>query len=59
MNGLTGKTVVADAGTLIGLAVIGAASWLKTMFDKIMIPEQVAEELRFDSGMPGCGLLQA
>ena len=53
MKGLKGKSVVADAGPLIGLAVIGATSWLKSMFGKIMIPEQVAVELRFDSGMPG------
>lgn len=51
------KLVVADAGPLIGLAIIGGLPWLKAIVGYVLIPEAVAEELRLDSGMPGATAL--
>ncbi len=49
--------VVADAGPLIGLALIGGLIWLQKLFPKILIPEAVAAELCLDSNMPGASAL--
>jgi predicted nucleic acid-binding protein len=45
--------VVADAGPLIGLAIIGGLPWIGKLFREVLIPEAVAAELRFDSALPG------
>ncbi len=47
------QVVVADAGPLIGLAVIGGLPWLEQLFGEILIPEEVVDKLRFGSEMPG------
>jgi len=49
--------VVADAGPLIGLAIIGGLPWLRAVVSHVLIPEAVAEELSLDSGMPGAAAL--
>jgi len=49
--------VVADAGPIIGLAIIGALPWIKKLFRVVLIPEAVAAELRLDSDMPGAKAL--
>jgi len=49
--------VVADAGPLIGLAVIGGLNWLRKLFRKVLIPDAVAAELCLDSNMPGAAAL--
>lgn len=47
------ELVVADAGPLIGLAIIGGLPWIEKLFRKVLIPEAVATELCLDSDMPG------
>lgn len=49
--------VVADAGPLVGLAVIGGLPWLEHLFRAVLIPEAVAAELRLDSDMRGAHVL--
>ncbi len=51
------QIVVADAGPLIGLAIIAGLPWLEKLFRKVLIPEAVAAELRLDSNMPGAAAL--
>ncbi len=51
------QVVVADAGPMIGLAVIGALPWLRTLFGTVLVPDAVAEELRLGSEMPGARAL--
>lgn len=51
------EIVVADAGPLIGLALIGGLIWLQKLFCKILIPDAVAAELCLDSKMPGASAL--
>lgn len=51
------QVVAADAGPMIGLAVIGALPWLRTIFGHVLVPEAVAAELRLDSEMPGSKVL--
>lgn len=50
---LVPELIVADAGPLIGLAVIGGLDWLRKLFRQILIPDGVAAELCLDSKMPG------
>lgn len=45
--------VVADAGPLIGMARIGHLSFLQRLYNSIMIPPRVFEELKISSGKPG------
>ena len=49
--------VVADAGPLIGLAIIGGLPWIGKLFLEVLIPEAVAAELHFDSALPGATAL--
>ncbi len=51
--------VVADASPMIGLAIIGGLEWLKRLFREVLIPDEVAEELRLDSSMAGAKALTA
>lgn len=59
MKRLPRQVVVADTGPLIGLAVIGGLSWLEKLFQEVLIPEAVEEELRLGSDMPGAVALAA
>ena len=45
--------VVADAGPLIGMARIGHLSLLQRLYNSIVIPPHVFEELKISSGRPG------
>ena len=47
------KIIVADAGPLIGLARVGQLDLLKQLYDSIMIPIRVSEELKLSSHKPG------
>lgn len=49
--------VVADAGPLIGLAIVDGLRWMRKLFRSIVIPGAVASELHLDSGMPGAKAL--
>ena len=51
------STAVSDSGPLIAFAVSGYVSLLKEVFDKILIPVAVLEELRLDTGLPGGSVL--
>ncbi len=51
--------VVADAGPIIGFARTNALPWLEKLFQRVLIPEAVAMELRLDSDMPGAKALAA
>lgn len=53
------QVVVADAGPLIGLAIIGGMPWLEKLFQGVLIPEAVEAELRLGSDMPGAVALAA
>jgi predicted nucleic acid-binding protein len=53
------ELVVADAGPLIGLAIIGGLPWIERLFQEVLIPEAVAAELCLDSAMPGAAALAA
>jgi predicted nucleic acid-binding protein len=57
MKRSTPELVVADAGPLIGLAMIGGLPWVEKLFQKVLIPETVEAELRLDSNMPGATAL--
>ena len=57
MKRIEHQVIAADAGPMIGLAVIGALPWLRTIFGHVLVPEAVAAELRFDSEMPGAKVL--
>ena len=57
MSRSTQDLVVADAGPLVGLAVIGGLPWLEHLFREVLIPEAVAAELRLDSDMRGAQAL--
>ncbi len=45
--------VVADAGPLIGMARIAHLSLVKRLYNSILIPPRVFEELKISSGKPG------
>ena len=45
--------VVADAGPLIGMARTGHLSLLQQLYNSILIPPRVFEELKISSGKPG------
>jgi predicted nucleic acid-binding protein len=51
--------VVADAGPLIGLARIGRASLLTSLYGSVVIPDPVLAELHLDSDRPGARALSA
>lgn len=47
------RSVVADAGPLIGLARIGRLNLLRKFFGTIAIPPQVFHDLKLSSDQPG------
>ena len=47
------RSVVADAGPLIGLARIGRLNLLRKLFGTVAIPPQVFQELKLSSDRPG------
>ncbi len=51
------QRVVADAGPLIGLAIVGGLAWLEALFREVLIPEAVEAELRLGSDLPGATAL--
>jgi hypothetical protein len=51
------KNAVSDSGPLIALAMSAHLSLLRCLFGKILIPMEVLEELRLDTGLPGASLL--
>ena len=57
MNRSAPELGVADAGPLIGLAIIGGLPWIEKLFREVLIPETVAAELCLDSDMPGATAL--
>ena len=50
---MTPDLIVADAGPLIGLAIAGRVEILGALFQKVLIPEAVLEELRIEASRPG------
>jgi len=54
---LTRKLIVADAGPLIGLATAGQLEVLRGLFDQVLIPRAVLEELQLDASRPGSMIL--
>ncbi len=50
--------VIADAGPLVGLARIGLLGLLKDLYQEILIPPRVFDELRVSEGRPGSKALQ-
>ena len=51
------KTVVADAGPLIALAVNNLIENVERIIQSILIPEDVFRELRTDTNLPGARIL--
>ncbi|MDA3941129.1 MAG: DUF3368 domain-containing protein [Spirochaetia bacterium] len=51
------KIIVSDAGPLIGLAKIGYLYLLKEIFDEVLIPGAVYDELKLSDDRPGSKLL--
>ena len=49
--------VVADAGPLIGLARIGQVGLVRSLYEAVLIPPGVFEELRIAEGRPGALVL--
>jgi hypothetical protein len=45
--------VVADTGPLVGLGRVGLLHLLRDLYDRILIPPTVHDELRLGSGRPG------
>ena len=50
---MTRKLIVADAGPLIGLATAGRVELLSALYDQVLIPQGVLEELHLDASRPG------
>ncbi len=53
------ELVVADAGPLIGLAIVGELRLLLGLFGNVLVPEGVAVELCLHGEMPGASALAA
>lgn len=51
------KIIVSDAGPLIGLAKIGYLYLLEEIFDEVLIPEAVCDELKLLDDRPGSKML--
>ena len=50
---MTPDLIVADAGPLIGLAIAGRVEILGALFQKVLIPEAVLEELQIEASRLG------
>jgi predicted nucleic acid-binding protein len=54
---LTPDLIVADAGPLIGLAIAGRVEILGALFENVLIPQAVLEELQIEASRPGSSAL--
>lgn len=50
---MTQDLIVSDAGPLIGLAIAGHVEILDALFERILIPPTVLEELQLEASRPG------
>ena len=50
---MTHGLIVADTGPLIGLAIAGRVEIFRTLFEQVLIPRAVLEELQLPSSRPG------
>ncbi len=50
---MTQDLIVSDAGPLIGLAIAGHVEILHSLFEQILIPQAVLEELQLEASRPG------